>query len=320
MTSAAHNSENTVLSGKAYLSVRSAILTGKLPLGSQLVLRELSESLGLSPTPIKSALTTLESEGLVRNIPYRGFFIADFGVNDVLEIYSLREALERKTARLAAQRRPVSLLERLTNTLSAQVESAASGNAETHVSLDLAFHEHVAAASGNSRLRDAARVVLGQAHLVIATTAIHTGRYEDIHAEHEAVLSAIAEGNPDQAEQSIWRHNRNACLALLEYFEQGEALHADLERAFSYNAAFRGSREDFPPPVNRQLSDAQKDALRSTLADYIGPMAVFVCSDVLARARTLRGALEQLAERIPDPERASAFTAEAAPLLNQSGA
>ena len=93
-----------VLSKQAYSILRSIILNDQLPAGSQLVVRTLSEKLELSPTPIKSALTALEKEGLVESIPYRGFFVPQLNKEDIFEIYSLREVLEGLAAKLVAQK------------------------------------------------------------------------------------------------------------------------------------------------------------------------------------------------------------------------
>ena len=308
--------QKTVLSEQAYRSIRSAILTGKVAFGTQLVARELSESLGLSPTPIKSALTTLESEGLVISIPYRGFFVPNFDASDVLEIYSVREAIERKAARLAALHRSGGALERLEQVLERLEESADEGNPETHVDLDLTFHHLIAEMAHNQRLFDLAHSILGQAHLIIATSALSIGRYQAIQTEHTAIFRAVHEGNPDAAERAMWQHNRNACFALIDYYlaqEKGvvSSKFETTEAMLDFVPSKELSNRVAPVLPEKRLSDTQKDYLRDNLTEYIGPMAVFVCSDALEKADNLEEALSLMAMRIPDEDKAARFRAAA---------
>ncbi len=299
----------TVLSNQAYRSLRAAILTGKLSGGSQLVVRELSESLELSPTPIKSALTTLESEGLVVSVPYRGFFMPTFDVSDITEIFGVREALERKTARLAALRRHPQSLGKLESLLNRQKTHR---DAATGLEDDLDFHQLIAEASGNSRLFDLAYTVLSQAHLLLATSA---GFSETASlGEHERIVTAIAAGQPDAAEEASWHHNRITCLALVQYFQDRDDVsgaEVGIEALLSYNSSLKLALELEQPYLEQTLTKAQKDALYDALAEYIGPMAIVVCSDVLGKHVALESALEQLAKRIPDPAKAAQFIADA---------
>jgi len=65
----------TTLNREAYKALRRAILGRKLPPGRKLIVRVLAEELGLSPTPIKEALSALEREGLVVAVPHPGYFV-----------------------------------------------------------------------------------------------------------------------------------------------------------------------------------------------------------------------------------------------------
>ncbi|MQA17733.1 MAG: GntR family transcriptional regulator, partial [Pseudonocardiaceae bacterium] len=71
----------------AYDYVRAAVIEGALTPGSRVTVRPLAEHLGLSPTPIKAALATLEREGFLLSIPHRGYFVPHVDTKDLLEIY-----------------------------------------------------------------------------------------------------------------------------------------------------------------------------------------------------------------------------------------
>ena len=300
----------TVLSNQAYKSLRSAILTGKLSAGSQLVVRELSESLELSPTPIKSALTTLESEGLVISIPYRGFFIPTFDVSDITEVFGVREALERKTARLAALRCERNHVRRLESLLDEQKTLTA---AETVLAHDLQFHQAIAEMSGNGRLFDLAYTVLSQAHLILATSR---DIVQPDLSEHRRIATAISAGDADAAEEAVWRHNRDTCIALIKNYDvHGEVAAGDIETLLSYRSLADLELEQ--AYLESQLNESQKNALYDALAEYIGPMAVVVGTDILAKQVILDTALKQMAQRIPDRSKAAAFVSDAKAALAQ---
>ncbi len=62
--------------------------------GEQVNERELSRTLGLSRAPIREALKELEEQGLIVSVKYKGWFVADFREEDILEINRLRTLLE----------------------------------------------------------------------------------------------------------------------------------------------------------------------------------------------------------------------------------
>jgi DNA-binding GntR family transcriptional regulator len=74
--------------------IRDAIVDGRIPLGEPLRERQLAEELDISRAPIREALLTLEKEGLVVTTPHKGTFVASYSDEDVIEIYTLRAALE----------------------------------------------------------------------------------------------------------------------------------------------------------------------------------------------------------------------------------
>ena len=69
-------------------------MDGRIPLGEPLRERQLAEELDISRAPIREALLTLEKEGLVVTTPHKGTFVASYSDEDVIEIYTLRAALE----------------------------------------------------------------------------------------------------------------------------------------------------------------------------------------------------------------------------------
>jgi DNA-binding GntR family transcriptional regulator len=77
-----------------YNHIKKAILARKLAPGKQLVENNLSNSLGVSRTPIRNAIKRLSIEGLVDIIPNRGAFVTNPTKEEMIQAYELRAKLE----------------------------------------------------------------------------------------------------------------------------------------------------------------------------------------------------------------------------------
>ncbi|MCX7601200.1 MAG: GntR family transcriptional regulator [Meiothermus sp.] len=216
----------TTLNREAYKALRQAILSRKIPPGQKLVVRVLAEELGLSPTPVKEALSALEREGLVVAVPHRGYFVLEPSLEDVREIYGLREVLEGLAARLAVEHSGKALQKKLEKLLCKQREAAERGDIEAYGDLDLEFHRSFWEASGSRRLLATAETIDGQIRMLINSSAAIPGRLPRSRAEHEAILQAVQEKNPEAAEAAMRTHVRNAGRAL-----EGFLLSQDLQSA-----------------------------------------------------------------------------------------
>jgi DNA-binding GntR family transcriptional regulator len=209
--------DRTTLNRRAYQALRSEILGRRLPPGHKLVVRVLAAELGLSPTPIKEALSALEREGLVVAIPHRGYYVLDPTPNDIREIYGLREVLEGLAARLAVEQGGPRLARRLENIFTAQQQAAEVGDLLSYGDLDLEFHRTLWEASGNQRLLAVSETIDGQIRLLINSSATIPGRLAGSRAEHQAIVIAARSGIPQQAEEAMRLHVRNAGAALAQH-------------------------------------------------------------------------------------------------------
>jgi DNA-binding GntR family transcriptional regulator len=92
------------LAEKAYATLHTAIITGRLRPGARLPIEELADHLEMSPMPIREAVRRLHAVGLVENIPHRGARVTELSVKDLAEVYEVRLALETQAIRRAAER------------------------------------------------------------------------------------------------------------------------------------------------------------------------------------------------------------------------
>ena len=249
----------TTLSREAYRALRSAILGRRLPAGRKLVVRVLSEDLGLSPTPIKEALAALEREGLVVAIPHRGYHVPHLTRQDIAELYALREVVEGLSAALAARHADERLHARLQRILALQRACVSQQDVERYGDLDLAFHRSLREASGNARLAHVAESFNGQIRLLIGTSARLPGRLPVSLKEHEAIMRALKAGDEASAEASMRHHVRRAGTAVLAHLAARERL------APPGPSAGRDARSQASLPRIRTKSRAPTTLDRSTV-------------------------------------------------------
>ena len=81
----------------AYETLKHAIITGEISAGVRIVETEYANKLHISRTPLREALRKLERDGLVEYVIRRGVVVRAFTIEDVEEIYTIRNALEMIT-------------------------------------------------------------------------------------------------------------------------------------------------------------------------------------------------------------------------------
>ena len=122
--------ENLTLWQRVYDHLRTEILEGRLGPGTELAEVALSEQLGVSRGPIREAIGRLAAEGLVNVRPRRGAVVRSLSKEEFLELYQVREALERMAVQLAVPRLADTHFEELAALNEAMNASAARDDVE----------------------------------------------------------------------------------------------------------------------------------------------------------------------------------------------
>lgn len=207
----------------AYSHVRRLILSGDLAPGNRVTVQPLTADLGLSPTPIRTALAALERQGLLEAQEHRGYFVPKLSREDILEIYEIREVIDsvasRRVAQLESRDDIVATLEDL---LEQQRRAVAAGDIPTYRDLDVAFHKAIWQSSGNHRLRSLAENLLGQVRIGNNVSSRVPGRVQVSLKEHSAIIDAVKDGSPERAETATRTHVREASRALADYLARKE--------------------------------------------------------------------------------------------------
>ena len=175
--------------------LRLAIVTGRFRPGQQLRERELCELTGVSRPSLREALRQLEAEGLITTTPHRGPLVTVLSVEEVGQLYALRNVLETFAAReFARLRRPADIaalkvaMKRLN-----EVEKAGTPLAMLEVGTFL--YGTVAAGSGNPYLAQALSTLHNRITLIRFVSLHQRARVTESFAALRAMSKAIIAGD-----------------------------------------------------------------------------------------------------------------------------
>jgi DNA-binding GntR family transcriptional regulator len=208
------NGEGLPRGEAAYRYIRNAIQRGQFKPGERLREIELAKQIGLSRTPIREALSRLETEGLVAHDVTRGVVVAELDYRMVTELYYMREVLEGTAARLVAQHASdveISILDDL-----CQQYEAALGDEAALTASNRRFHDTLYRCSHNRYLLNMVTVLHDALSLLGGTTLGNPERAAETLREHRAVVAAIRARDADAAEQALRTHIRNAQKARMQ--------------------------------------------------------------------------------------------------------
>jgi len=198
--------DTLTLRERVYHYLRQEILSGRAAPGSLLQEVPLAESLGVSRGPIREALGSLAAEGLVTITPRRGAVVTSLSKRDFLEVYEVREALEALAVRLAVPGMGHDQLLQLEAHIERMVECALQGDADSFFSANSAFHEAFVVASGNRKLIEVYRRLIGQMGPYRRPSAVLRGSLERSIAEHCAIMAAARAHDVGAAEALVLEH------------------------------------------------------------------------------------------------------------------
>lgn len=172
--------------------LRTAVMTGALPPGTQLGEADLAERFEVSRGPLREAMQRLVSEGLLHAITNRGVFVSELTPADVRDVYHTRSVIERGALEIVLDERREETYGALADPLEAMRAAAEQGDGSAMSDADQQFHEVLVESSASPRLHRAMRTLLVETRMCLG--ALET-TYPDLWAqvrEHEELREAIA--------------------------------------------------------------------------------------------------------------------------------
>jgi DNA-binding GntR family transcriptional regulator len=200
--------ENLTLWQRVHDHLREEILSGRLPAGSELQEVGLSTELGVSRGPIREAIGRLAAEGLVVVRPRRGAVVRALSKQEFLEAYQVREALEMMAVRLAVPRLEPAHFAALDELIGAMARHAERSDVAGFFEANARFHAELFEASGNGKLQELYRQLLGQMGRYRRRSVALRGSLQRSVAEHRAIVRAARRGDVERAVHLMSEHIR----------------------------------------------------------------------------------------------------------------
>jgi DNA-binding GntR family transcriptional regulator len=199
-------------SNHAYVEIRSLILSGDAPPGTQLKEEQLADICGVSRTPVRDALRRLEAELYVVRSGSQRAYVADWSHADVDEMFALRGMLEAHAAARAATRFDGATLDALI-ACNAGIEAAVlreRPDISGFLDGNRMFHRIIIETANSPRLAATLATLVEQP--VVRRTAMHYGREQLAQSarEHGELIQAFDARDADWARAVMTSHIRRA--------------------------------------------------------------------------------------------------------------
>jgi DNA-binding GntR family transcriptional regulator len=210
-----------MLAEKTYKSLKTMIYRRQLEPGERLIERKLSRKLGVSRVPLRESLLRLESEGLIRRVPYGASHVTDFTKHDIMEMYSMRLMFEPFATGLAALNHKPSLVRQLKDICHSMTRAAKAKKWEDLRQLDCDFHHAIVKASGHKRLFEA----YAGCHIQICGLEINSRplvAYEppqQTEEEHLPLIEAIEKRDVRLAQETAYEHLKVSVDLIQKHFK-----------------------------------------------------------------------------------------------------
>ena len=182
------------------------IVSGALPPGSRVDEVELAERFNISRTPVREALKALITTGFLEARPRQGAVVAAISIPTLLEMFEIMAAFEGLCAKLAARRANQAEKAALRAIHERLTASVGEGNEEAFYAVNQEFHELLYEASHTDFISGQTRSLRRRLAVYRKHVTFQAGRMVATITEHERIIQAIEDGNPDAAFRAASEH------------------------------------------------------------------------------------------------------------------
>lgn len=210
---------NRNLKNIAYKIIKEKLMECDLAPGTMINENQLCEELEISRTPVREAMSLLESEGFIKILPKKGIYVTDISLNDVLQIFQARIEIEPVALKLAGPKLPKEELEKFLCKFKDH-----EPNNKNAFRLDAAMHLFIIEHCGNRFIIDMMQKVFAENNRVVISSKQNEVHIHDALKEHLQVLEFLINGNYEDAALFMRSHVKKCRQAALDYFYENQNL------------------------------------------------------------------------------------------------
>ena len=207
------------LKEQVFDELKNRILYAKLAPGVKISDNEVARELGISRTPVREALVRLAGQGLVEELPNRGFRVRVLTLGEVEDLYIMREALEVLAVKLAIQNMDSEKERTLGQLLKRYVPIVNTQDFVKHIQLDHQFHYQIVSYSNNACLTQTFRNIQDQVRIVRHYEHLRSDSYQKVYNGHQQIFNFMVKGETARAKSAMSRHILQAMKNILTYLK-----------------------------------------------------------------------------------------------------
>lgn len=196
--------------------VRDLIIDGTLAMGERVNESELGPRLGVSRTPLREALRTLASEGLIDLVPSKGAVVRRFSPADVAQMLESIKAIEGFCARVGVDRASPAEIESVLALHRQMVEHYNRRERLEYYKLNQSIHTKIVSLAHNRSLNELHALVQGQLKRIRFIGNESPQKWAGAMSEHEAMAAALAERNGEALARVLEIHMDNTLERVLD--------------------------------------------------------------------------------------------------------
>jgi DNA-binding GntR family transcriptional regulator len=187
--------------------VRAEIISGQSVPGMMYSVPTLAEELGVSTTPVREALLELARNGLIEPVRNRGFRVVEPTLEDLHELFEVRELLEVRAAEILALR-PQKKLDDLRRLADDVRHALDTDGVHGYLEADRRFHHAFIAAAGNVLLTEMAMAARDKMRLYGISSPAGLDRQAASVAEHHKLVELAVAGDVKSIKALLKEHIR----------------------------------------------------------------------------------------------------------------
>ncbi|HET9871717.1 MAG TPA: GntR family transcriptional regulator, partial [Propionibacteriaceae bacterium] len=189
---------------QALASVRTAITTGQLPPGTQMVETDLSEQLGISRGTLREAMRQLQQEGLLVAGGRGRLYVRRLGPKEIADLFVVRASLEGLAASILAREDDrEDAIGRLRGLLDAMNRAVNEQHLERRIEADLAFHHELCRLTSNETLLHSWEGLEGSIRMSIMYAGTDRAIGNMDVRRHDVIVAAIRSGDAEAAHAAV---------------------------------------------------------------------------------------------------------------------
>ena len=203
-------SSNVIVRAPLHVQVaerlRVAIDSGELAPGTRLNEVELCNEMGVSRTPLREAIRSLATEGLVELQPNRGAIVSVVSSEDVTEILPIMASLEGLGGRLAAVNMEREKILQVRNIHNQMIGHYSNGAVDDYFETNRLIHELITEGSGNQTLVDTINNLSAKVRRARFSAHMTQASWAKAVAEHEEMIEALESRDSNRLESVLIQH------------------------------------------------------------------------------------------------------------------